>query len=279
MDAPDIYSFTSYRNFLKTYYEDHRRVDPKFSIRYLSRKLRLKSPATLNMILRGHRNPSARLTARIMEHLRLTTDQRNYFSALVEMEKSKSDEPRLHEVKKRVQALNPNRTAYLIDDEVFRVISNWYFLAIREMVSLPFFQEDPAWISKAMDGKITSKQAQEALEILESRGLIARKKGRLVRTDAQVATSKDVPSEAIKRYHEQNLDLAKAAIREVAIELRDISASVFNLHTDDLPRLKAELREIRNRFYQTYERSDGNATYQINFQLVPVTKVNQKGNK
>jgi len=62
----------------------------------------------------------------------------------------------------------------LFDDKSFQLISNWYCTAIREMVRLDEFFEDPNWISKKLHFKATPTEVSRAIDLLIQTDLLKR---------------------------------------------------------------------------------------------------------
>ncbi len=277
---PTIYDFTDYRAFLSSYLEHKKSTLSYFSLRTWCQRLGLKSPSTLNMILKGTRNPGEEVIHKFKQYFNFNSEQKEYFEGLVRLSKCNGHEERRIEILEKLRELHPKKNISIMDFETFSTISKWYFLAIREMIDLRDFKESPTWIASKLKNKITSKEVKDALDIMKKLNILTiDKSGKLVQTKKQIGTEADVSQEAIKRFHEQMLMLAQSSIREVSVEERDISGTTFNIDPKDLPLLKNELRKIRQSFYQKYESKPGKATYQLNIQLFPLTNFNQKGGK
>jgi uncharacterized protein (TIGR02147 family) len=234
----------------------------------------MTSPASLNMILRGKRNPGPQILEQLIRYFDFSPLQRGYFETLVRLSKSKKDPQLLTRAMEDLRTLHPLKQIDLIDFNTFAVMSNWYFLTIREMVNRADFKEDSDWISKKLSKKVTPKKVQDALETLIKSGLLIRQSdGQLVASNSQISTQADVSSEAVKQFHEQMIEIAKESVRGIDVQFRDISGSTFNVDTMDLPALKEELRRVRKEIYQRFEKPNAKNTYQLNFQLFPLTEV------
>ena len=82
------------------------------------------------------------------------------------------------------------------------------------MVVLKDFQEDPDWICKRLSFDVTPKQVKTAIETLIHLGLLKRTDdGMLVQSVSTIDTDHTINDEGLKRFHEQMLDHAKAAVR------------------------------------------------------------------
>lgn len=269
----NIYGYSSFRVFLADYILCQKKSSRFFSQRKFSKDLGVKSQGTLTMILKGKRNPSSDLVNRMASAMGLSNPQRIYFENLAQLAKVEGQPEKASLYIERLRALHPNKEMKIIPYEMFFSLSNWYCLPIREMVQAEDFIEDPAWISKKLKRKITSKQAQAALENLQKAGLLVRdSSGKLQSADKEINTQADWADEGVKRFHEQMLTLAKDSLRNTPVLERDFGGSTFNIDPKDLPELKRKVREFRRTLYQAFEKPKGTATYQLNVQLFPLTQ-------
>jgi uncharacterized protein (TIGR02147 family) len=98
------------------------------------------------------------------------------------------------------------RKTQLVDHRTFDKIFHWYFLAIREMVRLDQFLEDPHWIVRQSRFPIARADVRPVIKSLLRLGFVERDaSGRLKVASPNTDTLNDVPSEAIRRYHQQVL--------------------------------------------------------------------------
>lgn len=271
--TPDLFEYTNYRSYLADYFADQKKKNSGFSTRAWCKRLALKSPATLNMILRGHRNPSAKLVDDFTRYFRFSNRQKEYFEALVRLAKVEGESDESLRFMETLRKIHPTKEFKLLDYDCFAAISTWYCFAIREMVSWANFVNDPAWIARRLTGRISPKKLAEAIDLLIRVGLISQNaKGQLKAQDQHISTLADHANEAVKRFHEQILTLAQESIRSVAVDERDFGGSTFNMDPKDLPALKEELRRTRNEIYRRFEKPKAEMTYQMSFIIFPLTK-------
>jgi uncharacterized protein (TIGR02147 family) len=273
---PSVYEFTDFRGFLRTYFESKKRESRAFSTRRWSRDLGVSSPATLNMVLTGKRNPGPQLVDRLTRYFSFSKPQKQYFETLVKLAKVK-DSPELSvNVLADLRDLHPKKEIREIPYDLFEAISSWYCLAIREMSQSHDFEEKPEWIAQKLKGRVSPAKVAAALRTLESAGLLSRGHDRRLKpAEMQIGTLADKADEAIKRFHEQTTQLALESIRTAPVSLRDFGGSTFNMDPADLPSLKADLRQMRREIYQRYEKISASATFQLNVQLFPLTEIKE----
>lgn len=272
---PSIYEYTSYKTFLSDYYEQHKSYNPRFTLSEWAQKIKTGNTATLSRLLDGSRLPGPQLIQQLILYFQFDERSQEYFRYLVLLEKNKEDAEMRLLITEKLAQLSPKKKFQRLDHQTFMAISNWHYFAIREMILLKDFEEDGAWISEKLLFRITAAEAKKALAILLDLGLISRdeKTGKLFQKDLFVDWKSDVVSEASKRNHEQNLDNAKIALREVQIDLREFNAVCMNVAKSDVAKMKQFIQDFKNQFIQKFENHDNaEATYQMQIQLFPFTK-------
>ncbi len=277
MGMPRVYDYIDYRAYLKAWFEIKREQNPRWTFGTWARQLRLKSPATLNMILNGHRHPGPKLIHHLCNQLRFARPETEYFQDLVALGKSDRD-PRLSVLLlERIRKQNPRGALTIIDPGSFAAISHWHYYAIRELVDVEGFVEDPAWIKKKLRFKLGAKQIREAIQTLLRLGLLVRdEKGALRNGNGLIRTKDDLQDEGLKRFHEQTLNNARAAIRTVAPGDREISGYTFTFDRQDLPRAKEIIRRMHAELLELAKAQGAEAVYQLETALFPLTHFDRR---
>jgi uncharacterized protein (TIGR02147 family) len=143
------------------------------------------------------------------------------------------------------------------DDQAI-LFKEWYFPAIREIVTLHDAPKTeaayPAWIAERLG--ITLEQAEEALDILLSRGLLKVEDGVLRRTEPMVRSARGkVCPMYLRAYHMQVLERAFTAVR-LERDRRHFEGLTFAVPRDALP----DLKEMIQRFFREVATRVGAAT-------------------
>jgi uncharacterized protein (TIGR02147 family) len=271
-----VHKFTDYRSFLLAHVQDKRKENPNWTFGIWARSLGLKDPSSITKILQGQRHPGKQITERLVNYFNFKNNEGQYFSDLVAFHKVK-DDPRLSVMLlEKMGKQNPDLSSRVLDDKTFSLISNWYCFAIREMVRLDRFFENPDWISKTFHFKVTPKEAERALALLIEVGLLVRSDtGKLAIQTGLFKTKNDFANEALKRFHESSLENAKLAIRSIDVAEREITASVFAMKRSSIPRAKELIREFKDKFESLLEEDDADGVYQVNIQFYPLTKLSK----
>ena len=157
-----------------------------------------------------------------------------------------------------------------ISDDLFRIVSDWYYFAILNLFDTEDLRPDAVWISRRLG--IASSLAKFALDRLERVGLLVRVKGVLKVESSFVMSTSGIPSSAIRNYHRQILKKAIVALETEPVDERDITGIGLAIDLRDLPDLVAEIRKFRNRIASKYSRGKRTEVYQLEMALFKISK-------
>jgi uncharacterized protein (TIGR02147 family) len=179
----------------------------------------------------------------------------------------------------KLKEIHPEKKFALLDEKVFKVISSWHYFVLREMVRLENFRLNYDEIAEKILFKLTPTEVKNSIHTLEVLGLLKRdSEGKLVQEEPQIDTQSDVASEASKRNHEENLENAKWALRNVKITEREFNSVCFTIKKSDLPEAKKMIRMFKSKFLERFEAKHGKGqeVYQLQIQLFPFTKASDE---
>jgi uncharacterized protein (TIGR02147 family) len=279
-----IWEFSNFRTFLVAEQQFTKQRKPHWNFALWASKLGLKDTSSLTKIIRGQRNPSEALTEKLVSYFAFNEKEAQYFRDLVRFEKLKSDDHLREELLERINRRNKTLPIRILDEKVFSVISNWYCLAIRELIKLREFCPNPNWIAKKFRFKVSPKQVSEAIESLLACQLLQRDdQGILKFFNGVVHSTNDIPSEAIKQYHEQMLDHARTAVREIDVSMREITSSTFAMPISKIPEAKDMIRKFKASMESMLSPPEevgltNSQVFQIQIQFFPLTKDTENEN-
>lgn len=225
-----------------------------YSLRAFARDLGV-SPTALSDFLNGKRQLSKTNLQRISEALSLSPLQKEDL------------------FKKKLQTLADQKAQanrLILAEDTFRIIADWYYLAILNLAKLKTNKADPKWIAARL--AISADDASEAIGRLSRLGFIKIKRGKLFRTTQALGTLRDIPSLAIRKHHSDNLNLAREALHHVPVELREFSSTTMAISVSQLAKAKDLLMKSKHKVASVLEKGDADAVYVLSFQLFPLTK-------
>lgn len=153
----------------------------------------------------------------------------------------------------------------------FYLIADRYHFHLLALIQTEDFKNDLKWMAKRLG--ISVVQVRTALDRLERLGLITKDKTDLRLSSTKgISTSHDVSSGALRKSHHQALDRATLSLDQDPVEIRDFSSITMAIDQKKIPEAKRMIKEFRRRLCKFMETGKSGEVYELNIQLVPVTK-------
>ncbi len=268
-----IFDFNEFRSFLLAVgMPDGLYGHTSNNLKKWANRLGYKSPSSLTMVLKGSRLPSYEMIRAFVKDLNLNNRERKYFELLVELEKLQAKGKDTEHILDQISHVTQNSGKFQLEMKTFSTISEWYYLAIKQLISTPGFVDDVEWIYKKLRKKATPAQIKLALKNLEELKIIARVDNKLRVLKPGLITTNDVPSSAIKRHHFGMIERALESIEEQSVENRQINSLTMKVEKNKLPEAKKFIFDFLKEFNERYSSDNSDDLYQLNVQLFEHTK-------
>ncbi|MBL7664757.1 MAG: TIGR02147 family protein [Bacteriovoracaceae bacterium] len=268
-----IYHYTQPNLFLRAAWEEKKKKNSAFSLRGWARQMGLRSHTPLQLIIKGDRQVPKKYIPFFIQSLNLDASESLYFETLTNYSRSKNDFEKNFYFS-RLQKLGAKRPLETIEFQHYEFLRDPLNIAILEMISLPNFQEDPAWIVSQLFFTSNVQDVKNSINRLIELGLMDRNEtGKLVRSYQHVSSPHDIRQFAVKEYHKGISELAIKAVYEQDVEEREFNGYAFNIKKADLARAKKMIREFGQSFVREFEvTEDADAVYQFNIQFFNLLK-------
>lgn len=240
------------------------KVSSRYSQRGFARSLGL-SPGELSEILRCKRKMGLKAALKVSRAMGLNPAETKHLLHLAQVEKSRewNIETRL-----TVEAAPLNASS--IDDDVFHLVSEWFYFAVLNLVDTADFRWNSIYIAKRLG--ITRTQAKTAMERLLRLKLVRKNEsGRFIGTNEMLFSTAGVPSEAIRQYHKQLLKKASDALEFQPVQERDISGIGFAVDPKELDAIRREILEFQERLVAKYRKGKLREVYHLEMALFRLT--------
>ena len=220
------------------------------------------SPQELSEILRGKRHLPVKKAEVVTKKLNLSAEQTRKFN-----ESLRAVKTRLKDIAK----LGISSEFELTEERHFRIISEWEYYAVITLLETNIKYQSYADISERLGLK--SDRTKFVIEcLIEEKMIHIDDQGFLQKSTERLSTTKDIPSKALKRGHQDILDLAIQKIDTVPVEDRFYSASTIAIKKENLNEAKNIIREFRAKLSTMISSGDPDEVYQMNIQLFPLTE-------
>jgi uncharacterized protein (TIGR02147 family) len=238
---------------LQSEFSARKRRNPEFSIRAFARWLGI-SPAQLSQILSGKRPLTTKMAAKISDKLGFSPREKvNFISSSS------------NEISKAIASGTPAFSE--LDEERFRVICDWYHLAILSLTLLPEATDDPRWISRQLG--INVQDANEALRRLRSLGILTPAPS-FKQVGDPIRVLGRFPSQAIRKYHAQNLALAADRLEAIPMEKREYHSITMAIRSDRIEGFRKKLDAFLTEADDELTAKNPDAVYTLSVQLFPL---------
>jgi uncharacterized protein (TIGR02147 family) len=268
-----VFEYDNYRDYLRDFYVFAKAQNKKFSYRYFARVAGIGSPSFLKHVIDGERNLTEPVIQKFVHALKLTKQEADFFASLVLLNQAKSNE----EKELYAQELLGNKRFtkfHLLSAAQLSYYESWYHVAIREMVTIKGFKEDPEWIASRIQPAITAFEAKKALTTLKTIGLLKYdESGRLVQTETLISTGNEVMSAFVARFHKEMIKQGSDAIERFPKPKREISAATFAVSEETFKVIKEKIQKFRKEI-QELASNDPHHDFvcQLNVQLFPLSE-------
>lgn len=269
-----VFEFLDYRAFLRAYYDSEKKRRPAFSHRFFSRQAGLRSPNFLKLVMDGERNLGPDTVPKFAHAIGLTGEAAAFFTDLVAFNQAETvaEKNRAFE---RISGSRRFRSARRIDGDLFRYLSHWYYPAIRELAARADFQESAKWIAAQLRPRIPVVEAEKALALLLSLGLLVRDEatGRVVRGEPTLTTEHQVVTTlGVRNFHRQMLERASDSIETVKAHRRDLAALTVCVRPETAALVKERIHRFREELTALCDADEsGSVVYQLNVQWFPLS--------
>ena len=274
----NIFNYLDYRKYLADALKERKEQNYHFSYRFIAQHLNLSSPGFFNWIISGKRKLPEALIPKIAILFKLDDKECEYLHLLVKYNHS-IDITEREELFEKLSVFIKKETKHELQPAQYRLFSKWYYLAIRELLRVSHFKDDFHALAVSLHPKIKTREAREAIEVLEKIGLISRNEQGFYQPVETLLTTGEVwESDLITNLQIQLADLGKKAIVSVPKKQRDISNLTVCLSEKNLRRIADEIASLRQKILTLSENdAEANRVYQCNMQLFPVTQKRQAG--
>lgn len=230
-------------------------VNPRYSQRGFARSLGL-SPGELSEVLRGKRKLGLKAALKISRSMGLNPAETKHLLHLAQIEKSKE-----WQIETRLTAELAPLSTTAVNEDVFHLVSEWFYFAVLNLVDTTDFRWNSIWIAKRLG--LTRTQARTAMDRLLRLGLVKRENGRTRSVKDAVFSASGVPSEAIRNYHKQMLRKAIDALDFQPVQARDITGVGFACDPRDVDAIGREIAEFQEKLASKYSKGKLSEVYHL----------------
>lgn len=280
--SPILSDYMNYRQFLADFYK-FKRQSSRGSLRaynyaVFSAAANIKSPNYLKMIIEGKRNLSDDMIGKFGKALGFNKEQTEEFRLLVQFTQATDPADRNMFLKK----LSEHRVGVKIktgeiDRKSFEKVPNWVAWIIYAMVDQEGVSFDTANLKKALRGKASEDEIENALNSLLASGDLRKDEvtGELKKARSLTESPEDIPVALVRKLQSQLMYLGLESLYQDQPTDREFGTLTMSLTKAEFEEIKFKLRQMRKTINKDNSiarmKNKGERVYQLNIQLFPVT--------
>ncbi|MGE0616638.1 MAG: DUF4423 domain-containing protein [Bacteriovoracia bacterium] len=274
---PDIFHYTSAATFLKAWTDYRRAKDRSYSARAVARALGY-SMGYFALVFNRQRKLPAELLEKMLPHLGLAEHEVSYLRTLREKDEQDTlagDQEFVQKAQrsKRYRRLNPR------EYEVYRYMSQWLCVVIREMVELRQKPHNIEEIQNFLIFETRRDEIRNALDFLIRNGFVEKAGDGTLRliNEHLIECRGDVYRLALARYHQSMLNRAIDAIEVAPRERRTLEGLTVGLSEAQYEKAQAILvGAIDQVMAMAQEPSAKESVYHLGVLAYPITRLTPK---
>jgi uncharacterized protein (TIGR02147 family) len=281
METVHPVDYLDYREYLSALYDALKANLEGYSYLEFAEDLGFSRTNVLHQVIKGRRPLSVKAAMKIIQSLGIIGKQRQYLEKLVSYQNNNDSIEREILFKKMIE-IKEATLASETSKVSLEFFSEWYHIAIYEMVEFKVFKPDPHWIAAHVVPRIRPEQARKSLALLEQIGLIKfnGESNRYEHTQTRITTGEEIASLAIIRFQQRMIEIGRESLTMLHENDRDVSAVSFAIPVDMFARFKEEVKSFRKRMLELAEQSaNKEVVCQMNIQLFPLTKPAKEDDK
>ena len=271
--------FVDYKMFLHALYQYMKSNAPQYSFKQMAIDLGFAPTGIVNQMINGRRKLTVKTAATMCIALELSGTEKRYFLTLVEYTHAK-DSTHRQELHSKLVDLKGKDLPEDEDKDALEYFSRWYHPVIREILGMDDASGDPEWLAERIFPRIRVQDVEASIALMVRLRLLIfdDSKKRVVPSSKTVRTPRAVRSIGMKHYHEETIELGKAALAAIPGKERNISTITTAMSEETFETVKNKIIDFQLALLAECEAStaNGNRVFQFNTQLFPVSKVVKK---
>lgn len=248
-------------NYLNSELERRLKRNPRYSLRSFAQDLSITS-SWLSEVLSGKKGMSINKAQTLCFELGLSSVESKLFQLSVQACHARRKQDRT-QAQEQLRDYKIGKSALKkINADEFQGISDWYYNALLELTELEECEHTEEWFSQKLN--LPLRLVSAALKRLIAQEFIKYENGKYVATHVESATTFDIPSENIKKYHRQVMEIASRALQEQSVQQRDFANMTLAFDSDRIAEAQRYLRKFQQDFAKEfYPKKNKNSVYQL----------------
>lgn len=266
---PRLFNYHDYRGFVRDWMA-YSKLNYGLSLRQIAVDTGL-SVSFLSMMLAGRRKLSPKAIQKLLPIFEFTASEEEYFLLLQTIGDSESHQERVSALNK-IHKLASYKKLNTKELEVYKYLSHWYYVAIREMVMLREFKLDAAWIQSQLNYFVPVPEINNAIAFLIDYGFIETlPNGGARLPEKRIECFEGIYKIALSSYYKEMFQLASDSIEKIPRVSRSLGFETMAISSENFEDVRKILEEARKKIEELgRQQKDPDAVYHVSFAAFPL---------
>lgn len=267
---PKIYKYNDIIIFLNDLFDFFKNKENK-SLRSVAAELKIAN-GLLPMILNRKRNLTEKVLEKVLNHFNYNKSDIQFAKNLRVIGFSQNYKERKKSITE-INKLKNYRSFNKNEFEMYKYLSNWCYVAIKEMTELGDFKEDVGWIQNRLAHAVNQKQIVKALEFLKENKVLIYRNKKLVAANKTMNCEEGIYKLTLGGFHKQIMALAADSIDTIERDKRRILGHTLTINENQISEIHDILAEAFEKIKKINStEKDDNEVYHVELISIPITK-------
>lgn len=266
-----LFEQDDYRAFLRDFFEEERRIRPRFSLRALALKAGFRSSGFWSLVLSRARNLGEASIDPVVGALGLVGRPAAFLAALIRHNQARTSEERqstLQELKRLRKAHGFARTSV----RQFPYWEDWRLVALRELAVHAPWNGDFARLGRLLRPSCSAEKARQGLDKLVDLGFLKRSSTGTWEQADPVVTAEGAPPVLLREFKKEMLLRGLEAVESLPPSRRHSSTVTLAMSQASLRTFARRIDDLRADMLRTAMEEQPEVVLQANFQIFPLSE-------
>lgn len=266
-----LFDYDNFRQFLREFIVEEKRVRPGFSQKMLCQRLGFGSPTMLSLVLKGERNMGEAPLQKLPASIGLSGRPAAFLVALARFNQAKRLEDRETTFRELKRIRKSGRFARTLAHQ-FPYWDEWYHVVVRELVVHGDWDGDFARLGSLVKPPIGADKAKQSVAHLCELGLLIRRPDGGYEQSDPVVSAEGAPAALLREFKREMVLRGLEAMESVPPRERHFSTATISISRKSFALLCRRIDALRAEFLQVAHDEDPEVVVQVNFQAFPVSR-------
>lgn len=267
----NLFNYSNYRHYLKDYYDYRKSINRYFSYRAFAQKAGYVSSGFYLDVVKGRKSLTPQMASKFIKALGLNNKETRYFSLMIDFTHAEAPDLKQKILDQMAQLLP--HTGKILARTQQEYYSKWYYVAVREALSILDISENYQELSHFLSPHISVPQVKQSIQLLYRLGLIEKINGYWRAVNRTLSSGSEIQRLQIRRFQKQMIEMSSLALDDIKADRRNISCTTMSISQKGFERIARKIDAFRKEIIDIVTSDEKESmVYEFNIQFFPLSK-------